>query len=155
VSPKSPVPSGQPVPRSGRPRLTYLIKRLERLVHMELDAAMRSHGLTVLQYAALSVLQAQPGLSSAELARRSFVTAQSMNEMVTALERRELITRTRHPGNERILQIFLTAQGEEALARCEEAADEVETRMLAGTGDAEIALLRRSVRRFTRALQGP
>jgi hypothetical protein len=53
---------------------------------------LRPDGLTALQYTALTVLGRHPDMSVAQLARNSFVTAQSMADMVpvNALESRML-----------------------------------------------------------------
>jgi DNA-binding MarR family transcriptional regulator len=49
------------------------------------------------------VLERHPDLSTAELARDSFVTAQSMADMMTALEGRGLIERHRDRADRRSL----------------------------------------------------
>ena len=57
--------------------LLYLVKRVELAVRSRLDEVLRPGGLTTLQYTALTVLQRHPAsLTSAQLARNSFVTAQ-------------------------------------------------------------------------------
>jgi DNA-binding MarR family transcriptional regulator len=42
-------------------------------------AALHEHNATVGQYALLTALDEEPGLSNADLARRAFVTPQTMN----------------------------------------------------------------------------
>jgi DNA-binding MarR family transcriptional regulator len=91
---------------------------------------LRPFGLTVPQYTALSVLRARGGLSNAQLARRSFITPQSMSEVVTALVQKGLVRREAHPTHGRILRTELTAAGSAVLARCDEAVDGVEEQML-------------------------
>jgi DNA-binding MarR family transcriptional regulator len=81
-----------------------------------MDSGLSEAGLTAAQYAALANLEESAGLSNAELARRSFVTPQTMVRIVAALEDRGLVTRTRRPGNARILETELTDAGREALA---------------------------------------
>ncbi|MFI9583541.1 MarR family winged helix-turn-helix transcriptional regulator [Streptomyces sp. NPDC052236] len=97
-----------------------------------MDELLKPAGITALQYTALTVLRRRDGLSSAQLARNSFVTAQSMADMVTGLERRGLITRRRDPGNRRVLLISLTDTGRELLAAYDEAVGALEERMLGG-----------------------
>jgi hypothetical protein len=53
--------------------LLYLIKQLELAVRSHLDETVRDAGLTALQYTALTVLERHPELTSAQLARNSFV----------------------------------------------------------------------------------
>jgi hypothetical protein len=73
---------------AGAPSTLYLFKQLELVVRALLDDALRPLGLTTLQYTALTVLQRRSGLSSAQLARRSFLRPQTMNVMVQTLQER-------------------------------------------------------------------
>ena len=127
---------------STEPRATYLVKRLESAVRRNLDLELGSHGMTTPQYAALSILRAQPGLSSAQLARRAFVTPQSMQVMVTAFIRDGLVDRRADPSNQRILRNHLTPDGELLLLRADEAAAGIEQQMLGGLDAEQTAALR-------------
>jgi DNA-binding MarR family transcriptional regulator len=127
---------------STEPRATYLVKRLESAVRRNLDLELGSHGMTTPQYAALSILRAQPGLSSAQLARRAFVTPQSMQVMVTAFIRDGLVERRADPSNQRILRNHLTPDGELLLLRADEAAAGIEQQMLGGLDAEQTAALR-------------
>ena len=64
-----------------------------------LDELLKPSGITAGQYTALTVLEQHDGLPAAQLARRSFVTAQSTADLVRALEQRELVTRKRNLEN--------------------------------------------------------
>ncbi len=70
---------------AAQPSLLYVLKQLELAVRSHLDEIFRPIGMSALQYTALTVLERHPNLSSAQLARNSFVTAQSMADMVTTL----------------------------------------------------------------------
>ena len=93
---------------SASPTLLYAIKQVELAIRARMDAVLRPMGVTALQYTALTVLRRRGGLSSAELARNSFVTAQTMGEMLAALERRGLVTRQVDPDNRRRMFTHLT-----------------------------------------------
>jgi DNA-binding MarR family transcriptional regulator len=97
-----------------------------------MDKALREVSMTTAQYAALSALEAAPGLSGAELARRSFVTPQTMNVILVNLEAAGLVVRRPHPEHGRVLQAYLTEVGEESLAGAHGLVDAVERRMLDG-----------------------
>ena len=62
-------------------RVSYVIARLDRAIRRQIADMVAPHGLTATQYTALSVLRMGKGLSNAQLARRSYVTPQSMIEM--------------------------------------------------------------------------
>ncbi|MFI6007292.1 MarR family winged helix-turn-helix transcriptional regulator [Streptomyces sp. NPDC051243] len=112
------------------PSLLYMVKQVELVVRSHLDELVKPSGITALQYTALTVLQRHDGLSAAQLARDSFVTAQSIADLVRSLETRELVRRERNPRNRRELLILLTDAGRELLARHEGAVRELEERMM-------------------------
>jgi DNA-binding MarR family transcriptional regulator len=115
---------------AARPRLAYVIGRLDRALRQRIGEAVRPHGLTTPQYTTLSVLRVRGGLSNAQLARRAFMTPQSMSELIVALERGGLIERESDPAHGRILRAELTRKGKEVLARCDRAVDAIEAEML-------------------------
>ena len=125
----------------------YLVKRLELLVRSLMDDALRPHGVTTLQYTALSVLARHDGMSSAALSRRSFVTPQTMNEMVLWLERHGLVRRERDPNNRRVLLLSLTAEGRRTVAECTEIVRVLDERVHAGMDEGECLDFRDSLRR--------
>jgi len=120
---------GRAVPETV-PRVSYVVARLDRALRREIDAQVRPHGLTATQYTALSVLASRSGLSNAQLARRSYVTPQSMSQLIGALEREKLIERSPDPDHRRILRAQLTRKGKRVLAECDAAVDDMERRML-------------------------
>lgn len=124
------------------PMLLYLIKQIELAVRARLDDLVRPAGLTALQYTALTVLERHTDLSSAQLARRSFVTSQAMADMITALESRGLIERHRDTADRRRLVIALTALGQDLVDKYRDQVRAVEAEMLAGMSEQEIICLR-------------
>ncbi|WP_128374854.1 MarR family winged helix-turn-helix transcriptional regulator [Streptomyces cavernae] len=120
-----------PCPEDPKGPLTiYLVKQLELAIRSFMDEALRPYGLTTFQYTALTVLQRRGGLSSAQLARRSFVRPQTMHEIVRSLEERGLIERAHAPGNRRIMEARLTRDGEELLAACAPEVQRLEDRLM-------------------------
>lgn len=112
------------------PSLLYMVKQVELVVRSHLDELVKPSGITALQYTALTVLQRHDGLSAAQLARDSFVTAQSIADLVRSLETRGLVRRERNPRNRRELLILLTDAGRELLAQYGESVRELEERMV-------------------------
>ena len=134
--------------------LLYLIKQVELAVRSSLDEVTGEQALTPLQYTALTVLERHPGLTSAALARNSFVRAQTMAQMLTVLEERGLIERVQDPVSRRQNLISLTALGTELLDSLREGVEAVETRMVSGLPEHEIAVLRHALRSCRLALGG-
>ncbi|MEA5361579.1 MarR family transcriptional regulator [Amycolatopsis sp., V23-08] len=139
-------------PATGAPLTLYLVKRLELAIRALLDDALRPLGLTTLQYTALTVLEASGALSSAQLARRSFLRPQTMHEMVLALEKRGLIERTPKADNKRVLLASLTAAGRALLAACAPAVGEVERELLADLSPGQRATFREGLQHGVLAL---
>jgi DNA-binding MarR family transcriptional regulator len=99
------------VPDAHDPQLVYVIGRVNQGVRRELRKKLLPWDLSVPELTALSVLRTRPGLSSAQLSRRSLTTPQSMSEVVAALERRGLVQRAVDPSHGRILRTTLTPEG--------------------------------------------
>lgn len=133
-------------PKDG-PTLTYLIKWMERKVRSELETALEPLGITLPEYTALSVLKAGRELSSAQLARRTFVSAQAMHPIVVALERKQLVIRRNDPGHGRIHLVRMSEQGKAQLSACDAACKQAEVKAFHGLARAEIESLRISLER--------
>jgi DNA-binding MarR family transcriptional regulator len=127
------------------PTILYVIKQVELAARAQLDEIFRPIGMTAHQYTALTVLERHPDLSSAQLARSSFVTAQTMADMVRALEDRGLVERHRDAADRRRLVLALTADGRALLRRYQGKVDALEQRMLSGLAAGQTAELRRGL----------
>jgi DNA-binding MarR family transcriptional regulator len=127
------------------PMLMYLVKQLELAVRARLDEIVRPAGLTALQYTALTVLERHPDMSTAQLARNSFVTSQSMADMITALEVRGLIERHRDGLDRRRMVVALTDAGRQFLGRYRSEVAEMQEQMVAGFTPGQVTALRRSL----------
>jgi DNA-binding MarR family transcriptional regulator len=114
---------------------TYLIGRLDRIVRRALEDLIRDQDVSVVGYTAMSVLEARPGLSNAELARRSLVTPQGMSQTLAQLTERGLIRRTPASSNRRVQLVELTARGREIVAVCNRRVIGLENELLAGLSD--------------------
>ena len=149
--------SAAPSPAPDRDRdvtLLYLIKQVELAVRQALDDVVATADLTALQYTALTVLERHPGITSAELARNSFVRAQSMAEMVTFLVGRGLVTRERDERNRRQYNLSLSADGQRVLDELHEAVADIESRMLEGFDVGQTEILRTYLVRCRHSLSG-
>lgn len=133
--------------------LLYLMKQVELAVRAQLDDIARPAGLTALQYTALTVLERHPDLTAAHLARHSFVTGQSMADMVTALLERGLIERHRDPSDRRRLVIALTPAGRRLLGRLRPKVEALQNRMLTPLSADQAVELRHLLELCRRALR--
>jgi DNA-binding MarR family transcriptional regulator len=120
---------------------------------MRLDAVLGNLGVSTPEYTALSVLARREGLSSAQLARRTLVSAQAMNQLVIGLEKRRLIARKADPGHGWIQRASLTPAGRKLLAECDRATADVEALLLSDMSPVQAAELRHVLSRWVAALQ--
>lgn len=134
------------------PRLAYLVKWVERGLRLRLDEALSAHGTTTPEYTALSVLRERDELSSAQLARRVFVTPQAMHQLVTELEQKKLIRRKVSKNHRRKMLVSLTAKGRRLLEQCDRETLPIEEHLLANLSRSDAATLRRALAQCAEAL---
>jgi DNA-binding MarR family transcriptional regulator len=110
----------------------FWISRLDRMIRKGVTERLAPLGLSLPEYTVLSRLDREPGISGAEMARRTLVSPQAINEMIASLERRALIERNVDPAHGRILQMRLTPAGSRTLESACTQVDAVESELLAG-----------------------
>jgi DNA-binding MarR family transcriptional regulator len=115
----------------------YLVKRVQQSLRRRCDAALRPTGLSMSQYAVLRALADHPDASAAELARRCFVTRQSLQDVLAGLRLARLVEPTDAPARGRARSLRLTGQGLSRLEAGHAAVAGVETAMAHGLARAE------------------
>lgn len=138
---------------TARPRTMYLLNQASLAVRSHLEAALRDLQMTGIQYTILGTIKDHEGISSAELSRRFFVTAQTTNEIVNGLEQRGLIVRKEDSANKRILRMKLTAQGRKLHQQCDKIADRIEAAAFDWVDRRDYETLRESLRTLLRGLR--
>ncbi|MCX4694772.1 MarR family winged helix-turn-helix transcriptional regulator [Streptomyces sp. NBC_01408] len=133
-------------------RLGYRLKRAAAALRGAMDKALREYGLTVPQYACLELLDQQPGLSNAELARGTFVTRQSMNVVLRGLQDTGLITRAATTERGRALPTHLTEEGHRRLAAARSAVYAIDRRMTDAVPPKRVDALLEDLDRMAEAL---
>ena len=99
-----------------RGNFLYVIKQLELVLRPAFLEACAEQGMTGAQYTALTVLERRPGITSSELARRSFVRAQTMAGTLDPLLESGLVSRVHDPDHGRRMLLYLTPKGSRAAA---------------------------------------
>lgn len=143
-------------PDSGRPEhvVGFLMKRLHHSLRQSMDEALREQGveMSFAHFAALFGLFAEPGVTGAQLARRSMVSAQTINSVLRRLETEGLTERRPHPESRRADAWYLTDTGSASLERARAVGDAVFSRMLSALSAAEVDRLQSYLRRCVAAL---
>ncbi|GGR91550.1 MarR family winged helix-turn-helix transcriptional regulator [Deinococcus sedimenti] len=132
----------------------YLLKEAASTLRAAMDDVLRPLDMTVTHYACLELLAQRPGLSNSDLARGTFVTRQSMNVLLQALERDGQVQRAAEARFGKALPTTLTPRGEERLRQASAAVRAVELRMLSGLTPTEQADVTRLLRLMVHALAG-
>src|SRR5262245_58894751 len=137
--------------------LGFLLKSLQHTLRQRMDEAMRKQGieLSFAHFAALFGLYSEPGSNGAKLARRAFVSAQTMNAVLRRLEDDGHIERRPHPDSLRADSWFLTDEGLEQLERARAVGQGVFDRMLGSLDAAELASFEGYLKRCIEALEEP
>lgn len=109
-----------------RETLGYALKRAQQAMRLHMDRQLQEVGLNAPQYNVLASLEAEPGASNATLARRAFVTPQTMQAMLVKLETSGLIERRPDAEHGRIQRTELTERGRSVLAMAHQFAQKSE-----------------------------
>lgn len=117
--------------------LGYLLKEASSALREAMEAVLRPLGMTITQYSCLELLAQRPGLSNSDLARGAFVTRQSMNVLLQAMQRDGYVTRPAEAAVGRVLPVQLTVRGRARLEAASAAVRSVEDRMLRGMTASE------------------
>jgi len=145
------IPSGEtaPVPDIGEGKrgegghIGYLLRQAGVAFRTRMDASLGPIGLTTPQFVALTLIGAYPALSSADLARLSLLTPQTITVIVANLKRAKLVAVEPHPDHGRIQRLTLTDAGRALLAQSRPGVDALEAELVVGFDDSEMATIRR------------
>ena len=118
-----------------------LLTRLNRLVYRH--ATEEALGMRLKQYAVLSALRDQGALSQQALGEQMHVDANNLVLLLNDAEANGWVERRRDPSDRRRHIVVLTDPGVGALARAEEAIEDVEDQVLGPLNAEERATLRK------------
>lgn len=135
--------------------LGYLLKEASSALRAAMEDVLRPLGMTITHYSCLELLAQRPGLTNSELARGAFVTRQSMNVLLQALERDGFVTRPQEAAVGKALPAQLTDRGRTSLDAASAAVRSVELRMLSGLTDAQRTAALQALRSMVDALREP
>ena len=110
--------------------LGFLLYRVVAALRPQVAAELKPLRLGVPEFVCLRILSKNPGLTSAELARGTNVSAQAANQVLLALEERGALTRPASAPAGRAMPAHLTRRGKALLKRAEAAVQVAEQRIL-------------------------
>ena len=128
--------------------LGYLLRRAQGAMHRDFMAAVAEFGLTQKQAAALWLIQANGGVSQAELAAALGMDRATMMAVTDRLEDRSFVIRKRSSTDRRRQDLYLTPAGQTILRKCKARVAEHEEKFRALFSAPELAALLDALKRF-------
>lgn len=121
-----------PIPNPGEGKrgetgyIGYLLRQASNAVRLAVERALEDLGVTSPQFLVMTLINAYPGSSGADLARVAMLTPQTVSLILANLERDGRLTRSVDPDHGRIQRMELTEAGKALLARCRERTHQIE-----------------------------
>jgi DNA-binding MarR family transcriptional regulator len=110
--------------------LGFLLYRVMAGLRPQVAAELKPLELSLPEFVCLRILSNHPGLTSAELARGTNVSAQAMNQVLHGLEERGALTRPASSPAGRAMPARLTRRGKALLKRADVAVQVADQRIL-------------------------
>ncbi|MGL6464963.1 MarR family winged helix-turn-helix transcriptional regulator [Aeromonas hydrophila] len=156
LSTELPIPL--PAPGEGKRgeagHLGYLLRQAAAAQRLRMERVLADLPITAPQFALLTMLDAYPGSSNAELARLTLLTPQTVSPMVTSLERSGLLARTPHLQHGRIQQLSLSPAGATLLAEAKARVARLEQELAAPLAEEELLLVKRWLANLASGMEG-
>jgi DNA-binding MarR family transcriptional regulator len=127
---------------SSASRVFFYVQQVEQLARRRIDASLQGESITAGQYMALSLVVHHGPVSSADLARRANMTAQSMGEFIKALEVKGYVERKADESNRRVIQVTSTPAGSKAFLNGDAKVNQAESDFFTCLSGEELAHLR-------------
>lgn len=110
--------------------LGFLLYRVTAALRPQVAAELKPLGLSLPEFVCMRILSNHPGLTSAELARGTHVSAQAANQVLHALEERGALSRPASTPWGRAMPARLTRRGKALLKRADAAVRTADQRIL-------------------------
>jgi DNA-binding MarR family transcriptional regulator len=128
--------------RSDDEPLGFLLYRVMASLRPQVAAELKPLELGLPEFVCMRILASSPGLTSAELARGTNVSAQAANQVLRALEDRGALSRPAVTPAGRAMPAQLTRQGKALLKRADVAVHRAEQRILTRLSDEQQSQLK-------------
>jgi DNA-binding MarR family transcriptional regulator len=137
-----------PAPDPENDTIRHWLKLAFVTMRRELDASMRTLGLTMPQWRALDTLRKKPGITHTDLVSCLEIEAPSVTSLVDGMERKGWVRRERSEDDARVKRLFITPRGRRILETASAAIEPIDLRMSATLSAVESATLKRLLSRI-------
>lgn len=132
--------------------ISSVLSQAEHMLSQRIEQAIRHLGITLPQYSTLSAIESNKNLTNADLARKCYVTPQTMNRILQNLLKLNLVKKSAIPQNSNKLVFDLSPKAVKLVCDAHVAVNEVETKMIKGLNKKEFAELERLIQLFIKNL---
>jgi MarR family transcriptional regulator, organic hydroperoxide resistance regulator len=122
--------------------LPYLLNRVGVRIGELFSEKLKPYGITLPMYRVLASLVERSGQQLNELSEITNLETSTLSRMISTMEQRELLTRSRIAGNARIVSISLTAKGKKLALTLIPIAEHFEEVAIHSFGVQQVANLR-------------
>ncbi len=129
--------------------LGYFVRRLQVWIFQDFVRSLAAFDIRPAQYSVLVVIEANPGLSQADLAETLGIERARLVRLLDGLERRGLTERQPSPVDRRSHALVLTREGQRSLKRIKALAAEHEAHLADRLGPEKRETLLAALRNFT------
>lgn len=125
--------------------IAFMINRAVLKIKRDMSNKFKEYDITIEQWALLTRLWKNDGISQTQLSLRSGKDLPSITRMLDKLQKKELIRREVDPNDSRAYLIFLTQSGKELEDKLDYIAYEVENKSLQNIKKEDIEILKKVI----------
>lgn len=133
--------------------LPYLINRVTNQLNTAWMAELRKEGLTIQRWQILSILNFLDGSRIGMIAEISGISQAVLSRVIDQMERDKLVSRKPAPGDNRAVEVWITAKGRQLLESLMPAADAFVQELLGGFSKSERETMLHLLNRLTNAAE--
>jgi MarR family transcriptional regulator, organic hydroperoxide resistance regulator len=131
----------------------YLIGRVGTYLEEGVTEALKSEGISLMEWRVLGTLLSRESCSMGELSDATAIPVTALSRVVGSMERRGTVVRRRSAGDARVVNASLTSRGRTTALRLVPAARAREKRLTAMLSDNQARVLRTAIARIYGALR--
>jgi DNA-binding MarR family transcriptional regulator len=129
--------------RGEQGHIGYLVRQASHAIRAGIERALEDLGVTLPQFLVMTMVNAYPGCSGADVARLTMLTPQTISVIIANLEREGRLARTLSPEHGRVRQMRLTDEGVDLLGRCRQRTSQIEAKLIASMPPGAESAIRR------------
>ncbi|HLG46920.1 MAG TPA: MarR family transcriptional regulator [Reyranella sp.] len=126
----------------------YLLNRAGARIAAAFNADMRQIGASLQVWRVLAALREQDGRRMGDLSKTTSIEVSTLTRLVDNMEKDGLVVRRREAGDARAISLHVTPSGRRLTQRIVPIAERYEAMALKGFSAAEIAVLKKALRRL-------